>query len=167
MRLTFGVLVAAAVLAGCAAPAPVPPYELQNKFNPSDYAEYMKTGRASVTGQAFLRQQGGGTVTCAGSTVTLLPDTIHFREELGIVRMGRQVKGGLDDQAPQYRMLRRTTQCDAQGNFQFDSIPEGEYLILTNVSWTVGYQRQGGLLGRPIEVKAPGLRVLLTNDDMR
>lgn len=166
---TMSATALALALSGCLATAPPPMYEMRNKFDPADYAEYMKTGNSTVTGQAFLRQQGGGTVTCAGNQVHLLPDTIFFREGLGILfmRQGHQIKGGLKDQDEKYQSLRRSAQCDAQGNFQFDSVPEGEYLITTAVEWSVGYSRQGGLLRKAVRVKGPAVRVLMSDADQR
>lgn len=100
------------------------------KFNKEDY----KSGSNTVTGQAFLRQNGGGIVTCAGKTVVLYPDTAYFSdifdEEYGEFLL-------TDNELNQAKSVVKETQCDAQGSFEFYKIPAGKWVIKTNVSWDV------------------------------
>jgi len=49
---------------------------------------YLQAGDNNVKGQGFLRQQGGGVVTFAGSAVMMLPATSFFREAIGHFRSG-------------------------------------------------------------------------------
>lgn len=61
--------------------------------------------------------------------------------------MGRAVK--FDSTDPFYQKAKRTTTCDAQGNFSFTDLPDGEYYVNAMVVWGIpmGYgmvSRQGG-----------------------
>lgn len=108
-----------------------------------------------MVGQAFLRQKGGGIVTCAGSSVFLLPDTPYF-VQAAIASNSRN--GVADMPKPPSRDVTgvREGTCDAQGNFKFTRLPAGKWQVTTRVSWVVGYARQGGTLLRRLETSAQG-----------
>ena len=53
-------------------------------------------GNANITGQAFLNQQGGGVVTCAGNYVTLTPVNSYSKERMQLI-YGSTTKGYLSD----------------------------------------------------------------------
>lgn len=155
-----------AALSGCASmmPPPVPPVPMTQQFREADHTEYLKAGSASLTGQAFLRQQGGGVVTCAGSDVILLPATPFFQEVVSIMRTGREPQ--VARPLTEYTALYRKSQCDAQGNFVFANVPAGKYILMTQVQWVVGYNAQGGVLHREIDIPGSGVtNVLLTDTD--
>ena len=61
---------------------PPPQVEVQAKFDEEEIRRYSEPGTSGVKGQAFLRQQGGGIVTCAGSEVFLVPATPYYRQLL-------------------------------------------------------------------------------------
>lgn len=135
--------------------AGLPLYKDPNKFNKEEYKPYLKSGINTVVGQAFLRQNGGGIVTCAGKTVLLYPAIGIF----DVISRGF-ISAGSDEKA-----LIKETQCDAQGNFEFYMIPAGNWVIKTNVSWDVysvksvgiyyytANERQGGGLMKKITVQ--------------
>ena len=96
-------------------------------FKITDY----QLGSNTVRGQAFLKQKGGGVVTCAGELVHLKPNypkpnTDKYDEELLDYLI-----------TPEERSLYKETQCDAQGNFEFHKVPSGKWVIQVNVSWDV------------------------------
>lgn len=73
--------VAASMLAGCATYAAPAPVAITTPFDREAHAPYYLSGTGSIHGQAFLRQQGGGVVTCAGSPIG--PNaTLYFDVEL-------------------------------------------------------------------------------------
>ena len=74
------------LLAGCAT-AYKQPMVMHHSFSLADYQDYQKTGQGSISGQAFLKQKGGGIVTCAGNDVFLVPDSGYFRELLVHAKM--------------------------------------------------------------------------------
>lgn len=86
-------------------------------------------GNNTVTGQAFLTQRDGGVVTCAGRSVIIYPNVAYFlvaRDGLQDVQFNKELSA-----------LKQGTQCDAQGNFEFEGIANGEWIIETSVSWEV------------------------------
>lgn len=54
------------------------------------------------------------------------------------------------------------TICDAQGNFEFKNIKNGEYYLATRVEWEVSDEKQGGLVYKLVEVKQKKQKVFLT-----
>ncbi|WP_133251528.1 hypothetical protein [Zavarzinia aquatilis] len=140
-------------LAGCAQQV-----ELHTVFNPADAEFVLKDGPNRVSGQAFVRQNGGGVVTCAGSGVGLTPVNAYSTDRM-IGIYGNSVSGYLpaiiEKKLPEnaeYIRLSRTAYCDAQGNFDFENVPDGEYYVTTYVAWTVGYVAQGGGLMKRVSV---------------
>lgn len=157
------VALAASALAGCATRAPQPPAEMQTKFVRADHDPYMQPGTGTITGQGFLRQKGGGVVTCAGSPVYMVPITPYFRELLTHLLKGRQVGGG-ERPDPAYSSLLKQTSCDAQGNFSFTNLPSGAWAVTTDVKWMAGNSQQGGsLLGRVTSTNGQSTQVLLSD----
>lgn len=136
-----------AALVGCVTNQPVQraPDVLRTPFVGADHSAFAGTGTASVIGQAFLRQRGGGVVTCAGDTVFLLPDSEIYRELTWYLREGRSPLPPSAEPVL-FSTLKRTTTCDAAGNFRFRQLPAGSYLLVARVVWTVGSSRQGGFL---------------------
>lgn len=160
----FAVVLSSVVLTGCVAP-PREQVAVKTPFDLAEHAPFRESGKGSVQGQGFLRQAGGGTVTCAGSTVVLLPATPFFKEFVDLYIAGKTptVTPPPGDRAP----LFRRSQCDAQGNFSFESVPPANWTIMTEVKWVVGHSPQGGILRREVAVRedAP-TRVLLTDADL-
>jgi hypothetical protein len=162
---TIAYLLCAAALLGCVAPPRSNgPAKMQATFSPDEHQAYAASGSGAITGQGFLRQQGGGVVTCAGSPVFLVPATPYFREMLQFVRAGKvpeRPAGGLSRFAKQ-------SQCDAQGNFAFNSLPSGVWLVMTQVSWVAGrysYEQGGGLMREVTLQPGQAQQVLLTDGD--
>lgn len=151
------------LVAGCAQARPVKP--INAKFDPEEYRDYQGIGPGTLIGQGFLRQQGGGVVTCAGSKVLLFPATAFTREVVQIF-----VTGGQPDASSltgvRAEGAMREPMCDAQGNFKFETLAATQWIVMTEVKWTIGYQQQGGAIGKEIAVLPSGeTRVLLSDAD--
>lgn len=103
---------------------------------------YMVKGSSTLHGQAFMRQRGGGIVTCAGSSVYLAPSTPYYWHKK-IEAMGSKnyvIEG-------KSKAVVRETTCDAQGSFTFADLPPGGDLgwdLITIVEWNVAGKVQGG-----------------------
>lgn len=142
------------LLAACA-PQRVP---VNATFNASEAAFAQRPGNASITGQAFMRQLGGGVVTCAGEQIILIPVTTYSTERMRIIygntNSGRSFIGGPIpvDAPPEYMQTSKTATCDAQGNFRFEQLPPGEYYLTGVVRWIAGNVPQGGALMRRVTV---------------
>lgn len=128
----------------------------------AEWAPYHGLGTGVLEGQAFLRQQGGGVVTCAGQQVSVFPATPSMRKA---VEAGRR-EGAMVElvNAPAYVRGGRQTICDAQGNFRVDQLPAGAWFVETNVVWQVGYSRQGGVLLGEVVVPENGVGQLYLTD---
>jgi len=126
-------------------------------FNPAEVAFIKNDGANTISGSGFMRQQGGNVVTCAGADVFLAPVTAFSTERTQII-YGNTQKGTSQlpvvfaNNPPGYLEYMRTTRCDAQGNFVFAKVPDGEYFVVTRVIWQVGYTQQGGQLMERVTV---------------
>ena len=149
-------LAAAVLLSGCATTQPRV-VQMVFPFDDAAAAEAMKPGANAVKGNSFLRQRGGGVVTCAGAPVMLFPATRYAVERIKHlygnsrdgVRSVAQHREALqfEPDAPGYKTAVRETRCDAQGNFSFDRVADGDWFVVTQVSWSTGpYNTEGGTL---------------------
>jgi hypothetical protein len=131
------------------------------KFNEEEHKSYLKSGTNTVTGHAFLTQSGGGVITCAGENFLMQPDTEYFNQRDSDITKGCQ----LTNESNAVTDLFKSSQCDAQGNFDFYKIPAGNYIISVNVSWNVSSlksignyyytdnEKQGGILRKKVTVR--------------
>ena len=161
MRRAFVTGCLIVLLTGCAAPPPPP--TIQSTFDPREAEFARQPGNGVITGQAFLRQQGGGVVTCAGSQVALAPVTTYSQERTNIIYRNN-IRGfrsasqdaifplRLPDPPPAFTENMRFSTCDAQGKFRFDAVPQGQYFLATRVTWQVGSVPQGGNLMQRVTV---------------
>ena len=133
-----------------------------NMFDASEVAYIHERGTNTIEGNAFIRQRGGGTVTCAGEDVFLIPAGEYARERMRIafgtdersaymaftvIAFGGQVPD--DAGSGEYSDYQRRTRCDSEGRFEFDDIAAGSYFVFTHVEWTV-VGTEGGLLMAPV-----------------
>jgi hypothetical protein len=154
-------LVICALMSGCQI---MPPVQITTEFNPTDHTSFLQTGNSKIKGQAFLKQNGGAVVTCAGNLVYLTPDTQYFREVFDIAKQRRRPKDDLHHEEKNKYV--RKTQCDAQGNFEYSDLPENNWIIATEVKWVVGYSSQGGGLLRSIKtIDNQTITIILSGTD--
>ena len=156
-------------LAGCRGPQTLEP---MTDFDANAASIINKKGSGTVSGQAFLKQAGGGVVTCAGNEVALIPATDYATQRLRMIFGSSDY--GYRDQFTQavskaeeraYYELRRYTVCDAQGNFVFKGVASGTYYLMSEVVWSVNqYRNAGGGLMHKVEVKnGRNSEVIMTN----
>ncbi len=147
----------------------------ETAFNEADFLPFSGAGTGKVIGQAFLKTRGGDIKYGAGNEVYLIPWTpytaeIYFKniQNRGISPLERD---HMEQPDQRYFKYRRTTIADGVGNFEFDNIPPGEYLLETSIYWEVpqlygrhGYMRTtGGAVDARISVKAnETIKVILT-----
>lgn len=113
-----------------------PLYEPQTKFSSADNAWALKKGTSSISGQGFLKAQGGFIQTAAGETVTLVPKSPYTDEIVSVTRQD----GFFEDYSgvqkdPQYEPFRRVIVADKNGAFRFEGLPVGDWYIATRVIW--------------------------------
>ena len=161
MKKILGIIVLGFLLSGCL----MTTHEVKGTFEPNMASWIKEKGNATITGQAFLNQQGGGVVTCAGNYVVLTPVNSYSSERMQLI-YGSTTKGYLSDldqgfiqltpEPPSsYYNLAKQTQCDAQGNFKFKNIPANkEYFIYTQVEWGTEWIKEGGWLMLKVKTEA-------------
>jgi len=166
-KAVFTLLVSGFWLAACAPQQRT--IHLSSTFDRSEAEFILTDGTATIAGQAFLRQRGGGVVTCAGSIVHLVPMTDYSDERIQSI-YGSGLGGGSYELFPKfvpdssvYITLSRTAQCDAGGEFEFSNVPAGNFYVATTVRRVVGNAQQGGSIARPVVVaRGQRVTVLLT-----
>jgi hypothetical protein len=128
---------------------------IEEPFDVEQATRWLQPGANTIKGNAFMRQQGGGVVTCAGSTVMLIPATAYatarVRAVYGTASLAQRPVRFTPDYAL-YEQLTRKTRCDAQGHFVFDSVADGEFFALTQVLWVIAGRQQGGYLIQHVSV---------------
>lgn len=174
-------------LVGCA-PQPVLPSQSRAEpqtrfirtyapFDPDEVAWFNTDGEGRIEGSALLRTVGGDVRTCAGLEVTLLPAGEYASERMGGIYQDN-FKGFVpvsvaaiplefSDDDPRYTQTTKTTLCDAQGEFEFDNLPMGDYFVTTSVIWQVpgryGSSSQGGVIMQRVNLPlGETVRVVLT-----
>lgn len=168
MRLSLSAALALLSLAACAERV----VEVGVPFDAAATRAAMSPGTNTVEGQGFLRQAGGGVVTCAGEEVQIYPATafakarvaaLHGTSEGGILRAFEGASQ--DNLPPEYISTMRRTICDADGNFVFSGLADGEYFVTTVVVWKVGnsWIPEGGRITRPVRVNGGSTARALLN----
>lgn len=157
MNVICRLALAASLLAATAAAA-----QADDPWAAMDWS--LAKGANTIKGSAFLRTRGGEVRTCAGYPVHLLPSSPvtdkWIEEQFGAATGGmRPVKW-----RPKFGEYDRETDCDAQGNFQFGSLPDGRYHVIAQVEWEVARQRQGGLIARRLSVSEGQVRSVTLTD---
>lgn len=147
------------LLVGCATVQQVP---VSKEFDPSETAWSEVEGNEQLTGSALLRTRGGDVRTCAGNDVHLIPRSAYSEVRMGIIygNIHRGYVGALETKRvpattdSKFMKTVRTSKCDAQGNFEFNKIPSGNYYVMTTIVWLAGSASQGGMLMSEVGVKA-------------
>lgn len=150
---------------GCATPTNTARQEVltirvQAEFDADQARRLMSDGVNIIKGNAFMRQRGGGVVTCAGAQVFLIPATEYAARRINIIYgtgadrafTNAKLDMKFNPDPPEYYSLTKTTRCDAQGNFSFDRVADGEFFVQTSVSWEVARRIQGGQLMHRVKV---------------
>lgn len=155
--MVIGVL----ALTGCAGIIPEP-LKQTTTFNVDQAKRLMQDGKSTISGTAFIRQSGGGIVTCAGLDVRLIPVTEYTTERMkylygesietsvGILDNPFKKTPVLDSEAAK---LVKTTVCNKDGEFVFNNIVDGDFYLVATVVWNVGNLPQGGALGKRVNIK--------------
>lgn len=119
-------------------------------FVAEDVQPFVGVGTGSIRGEAFLKQRGGGVVTCAGSDVLISPDVNYFRTRVLAIKAGVIISR---DDYPLAAEVLRTTKCNSRGEFEITGLKPGNWLVSTLVTWLAGYSMQGGLVFASVAVE--------------
>jgi len=164
-------ITAAVLVTGCAT-VPATEVPISAPFNKKDVAWFNSTGAGTLEGSAFLRTKGGAVKTCAGYDVQLLPYSAYAAERMRFI-YGSDTSGYLfgprrawkftPDEPEFYKSLKKTV-CDANGEFEFDRLPNGDYFVIAKVTWDIGnvVDEGGTMMGKVTIANGANEKVTLT-----
>jgi hypothetical protein len=177
MKARVAALLVAVMLLGCTTPqapplhiqeptlpaqASTPPdFKLSVPFDQRETSRLIREGANTVKGNAFIDQQGGGTATCAGQTVYLIPATAYAKQRMQAIYKNTErgvaaarIYYRFIPDPPEYRALMRTSKCDSNGKFVFERVSDGEFFIVVLIPGQVGESPQGSQLMHHVRVRA-------------
>lgn len=142
------------MIAACAERKP-PMVTMTNPITAEQVALYKEGGTGRISGQAFLRKDSGGVVTCAGSEVFLMPDTVSTREVVERMRDGKVADMRIGGERPSklFPHAFKKRWCDRYGSFRFDQLADGAWIIMTAVHWRANYQEHGSVIVGYVDVE--------------
>lgn len=139
---------------------------LRTPYVASEYLPYAQPGSARVAGGVADRAVAGHVMTCADMEVQLAPATDHTREAIGIVRAGKLPS---DRALGANRTLLRSTikksTCDAQGNFGFDGLATGPWILVVGLRANDDDSLAGAMIREVTVAAGEKLTVTFTDDD--
>ncbi len=139
MRGLFVVAAAALALAGCRSTPETATVATAAAFDSSEAAFIKKTGKTSIHGHAFWRDDKGGTINAAGEVIRLVPATRYARERFAALYKGQRSLPANQvprvDVDPLYADFTRTTRAESTGRFEFDNVAPGEYFVTAQVRY--------------------------------
>lgn len=169
-KILFSIL--ALSLSGCAINKPIV-HTLQSSYDPKEVSYSKKQGANIINGNAFMRQLGGGVVTCAGQEVFLSPISNYAKERItflynnengGISPYHEAINKKFDKTDEAYVADQKKTICNSEGKFTFKNVADGEYYVGTGVFWVIANMSQGGQMARKISVNGgETLDIILSN----
>ncbi|WP_148721855.1 carboxypeptidase-like regulatory domain-containing protein [Klebsiella pneumoniae] len=118
-------------------------------FPVEEYAALPKKGTGVVKDELFGVTRGGDVKIGAGQSITLRPLTSYVRNTPKIDFQTQELEP-IDKRISAYD---RVINTDAQGKFEFDNVPPGEYSVFGMFSWYAGYMPQLVFLNKDITVK--------------
>lgn len=127
-------LVLIVVVSGCASMRA--PVVLMASFDPQAAAFINATGKAKVSGQAFVRRNNGDMLRATGTDVFLIPRTAYADERIAAIYGDRkQQRPGvnLPEGEPLYEQYMRRTVASSSGSFSFDRVADGEYYVIAMI----------------------------------
>ena len=149
MKIALLIAIAApCLLAACAggggddgsAAADAPRVASVSPINETELRRYTGLGPATIAGRAAL-----GESTCAGSVVRLVPGITAVREAYDAFNRGQNV-ASTPNTDMRVTSVRRQAVCDGEGHFRFANLPEGQWIVATEIRGTNG--RPGRLMHR-------------------
>ncbi|MEI6354568.1 MAG: hypothetical protein WCO47_07560 [Methylococcus sp.] len=143
-------LISVAAMIALVACSSVGPVRISIPFEEGKARTMLKPGDNQVTGRVMVGLSSGTIVTCAGNVVSLVPVTAYAREwarqfyELDTGRYGSLNQAfRMDSRESQVKFVgadafyaaTRTTHCDDDGDFSFENVANGEFLVVAKTRW--------------------------------
>lgn len=165
MHLYLGLILSALVLfmSGCG------PIERKIMFNEQEFKSYAEKGTATIFGDAFLKTAGGEVRKAAGNTILLLPANSYTTEWINHNK--RYMALQLTPADPRYFKYERQTTGDADGRFEFNELPPGQYYVATKIIWKVpsgggGLTETGGWVSAMIQIASGEKKKVVVTDQL-
>jgi len=159
-----------------AAAAAADPIKLDSKFSIDEVSFVKLVGTSTVTGKAFLKLADGSFKNCAGFNIELLPVAAYSNERIARTYGNDQQGQILLEQNPpkftpdvaEYHDLLIKGVCDARGEFNFSSVPAGNYFVIAFIIWDdlsgpTPRKTGGGVMKRIQVLPESRMEVLLRN----
>lgn len=160
------------IITGC---IPLPQQQIiivDTPFEKELAQKLLQPGKNTIKVNAFMRQRGGGVVTCAGFPVHLIPATQLARDRISAIY--GTLEGGF---APfplsfptsrdffNYDKLIIKKHCNSDGNVVFENVADGQFYVTSMVKWQVQqFGSEGGAVSKLIRVSGgQTLEVILSN----
>lgn len=127
-------LLVACCLSGCASFGK--PMVVTQVFDPKAAAFLNREGKASISGQAFVRQPDGKVWRALGTDVYLVPRTAYADERFAaIYGTGDTQRWGprVPEADPRYEQAMRKTVATSGGSFRFDRVADGNYFVMAMI----------------------------------
>ena len=156
-------LVIIAMVSGCVATRA--PVVLTTSFDAQAASFINASGRAKVSGQAFVRLNSGKLLRATGTDVHLIPRTTYADERIAAIygERNQQISGvRMPDGDPLYEQYMRKTVASSGGSFSFDRVADGEYYIVAMIHLPSDYAfRQFPILERVTVTGGRSVRVVM------
>jgi hypothetical protein len=156
------------IMAGCAEKLTMPLVSTGAPFDISAFKPYAAKGSGKISGQAFLKTAGGEVKVAAGDKIELWPATPYIKDIRTIKDSGAGVANLTHEIVAEMKPYIRDVIADAQGNFEFNDLPPGEYMLETYLTWKVpgryGLYDTGGVISAFVTIaEGESKRVILTD----
>jgi hypothetical protein len=166
-RTALTLLLVLVMAEGCARmfprPRPGQVYVMRSTVDEAELAPYLGRGSGTIEGQAVVGRGNGETETCRGTGVLAVPAIDYVREGYEAARDGYVVENPPN---PLLRDVVRKADCDRDGYFTFDGLPDGEWFVSTEITWRDEGDRRGGTFGKIVDVyPRETTRVFISGDD--
>lgn len=114
------------LLGGCSTPV-----AQSVSFNEAEYKYIEASGTAVIHGHAFVRSDTGVKHGAAGINIYLVPLTAYTEERAKIMESGKEPAAA----DPRLENYIKTTVGDWGGDYKFEGLPAGKYLLYCKIEW--------------------------------
>lgn len=132
--LSTRALIGAGLMAAVGFSAGACAVEKQVHFDAKAHGAPLAKGDAKIEGEGFIRRKNAWLARCSGEIVYLVPDNAYFREWVEIYRSGHTVENAKDLNEVHKGAVRKT-QCNMKGQFAFENLPAGKWLLITRLTY--------------------------------
>ena len=145
------------------------------RFDPAEAAYIKAPGRATIEGQAFLRDKSGQVNVryASGETVRLVPATAYAQARFAhFYGGGKFVPASAIPKIepdPNYAAYTRATKAGPTGRFTFDQVAPGRYYLTVQLIWRPkdSFLSEGGAMYEEVAVtgkETDAVKVLVSGD---